>query len=136
MSKRRFKEKEIKSLLKNKNVTKCSNKAISYNKSFKIEAVRQYNEEGKISTEIFQEAGFDLKVVGKDTPTSCLKRWRKIYKVKGQAGLSKETRGRSGGRPKTTGLSDAERIEYMEAEIAYLKEENSFLAKLRAKRKE
>lgn len=136
MSKRRFSEKEINGLLANPNISKCSNKAITYNKAFKIEAVRQYNEEGKISTEIFQEAGFDLKIVGKDTPKRCLKCWRKIYKVKGPSGLSQETRGRSGGRPKSTGLSDAERIEYMEAEIAYLKAENSFLAQLRAKRRE
>lgn len=136
MSKRRFSLGERKKLLENVNVTKCSDKAISYNKAFKIEAVRQYNEEGKISTEIFQEAGFNLKVVGKGTAISCLKRWRRIYKIKGQSGLSEETRGRSGGRPKKNGLSDAERIEYMEAEIAYLKAENSFLAQLRAKRRE
>jgi transposase-like protein len=136
MEKERFSAQEKKSLLENKNVTKCSDKTISYNKAFKIEAVRQYLEEGKISTEIFQEAGFDLKVIGKDIPKSCLKRWRKTFATKGQSGLSKETRGRSGGRPKTTGLSDAERIEYMEAEIAYLKAENSFLAQLRAKRRE
>lgn len=136
MSKRRFSDQERKSLLENVNVTKCSDRAISYSNAFKIEAVRQYNEEGKISTEIFQEAGFNIKIVGKDTPKSCLKRWRKIYFNKGSLGLSKETRGRSGGRPKITGLSDAKRIEYMEAEIAYLKAENSFLAQLRAKRRE
>lgn len=136
MSKRRFLPEQIQELLSNSNVTKCSEKAISYNKDFKIEAVRQFKEEGKTANQIFRAAGFNLNTIGEHTPEYRLKDWRRIYKIKGEIGLRKESRGRGGGRPKTKGLTDADRIKRMEAEIAYLKAENSFLAKLRAKRAE
>ena len=42
--------------------------------------------------------------------------------------------GQSGGRPKSiAGLTDKEKLKRLEAEVAYLKEENRFLAKLRKK---
>ena len=47
-----------------------------------------------------------------------------------------ESRGRAGGRIKTKNLSDADKIKRLEAQVAYLKAENDFLAKLRAKRAE
>ena len=52
-------------------------------------------------------------------------------------GLS-EARGRhtKNNKPKTKDLSSTEKIKWLEAEVAYLKAENDFLAKLRAKRKE
>jgi hypothetical protein len=53
-------------------------------------------------------------------------------------GLQIETRGghNGGGRFKTKGLTETEKIKKLEAEVAYLKAENDFLAKLRAKRAE
>lgn len=139
MNKSKFTEEQIKELLSNPNVTKCSNKAISYDQDFKVRAVQQYNGNGQTANQIFKEAGFDLGVVGKDTPKNCLRDWRRIFKLKGVDGLKIENRGRGshrGGRPKTKGLTEADRIKRMEAEIAYLKAENDFLAKLRAKRVE
>ena len=136
MEKKLFTKEEIEKLLKNKNVTKCSEKAISYSKAFKIEAVRLYNEEGFGSREIFENAGFDLRIIGKDKPKGCLTRWNRINRIKGSANLETETRGRNGGRPKTKGLTIADKIKRLEAENAYLKAENDFLAKLRAKRRE
>jgi len=138
MNKSKFSEEQRRKLLGNCNVVKCSDKAITYNKDFKIWAVRQYNEEGKMAKEIFREAGFDLYAIGKYTPKDCLKSWRRIFKTKGVVGLSEENRGkgRGGGRPKIKGLTDADKIKRMEAEIAYLKAENDFLAKLRARRAE
>ena len=136
MSKRKFTAEQIVNLLKNGNVAKCSDKAITYSKDFKIRAVRQYNEEGRAAKEIFGEAGFDFKVIGEDKPKSRLKDWRRIFKIRGVDGLRAETRGRGGGRPKVKGLTDAKKIEWLEAKVAYLKAENDFLAKLRAKRAE
>jgi len=136
MNKSKFSEEQIQTLLDNCNVLKCSNKAITYSKDFKIWAVKQYNEEGKTATEIFKGAGFDPEVIGKDTPQNCLGDWRQIFKLKGVAGLKTENRGRGGGRPKTKELTDAKKIEWLEAKVAYLKAENDFLAKLRAKRAE
>ena len=136
MSKRRFNREQINDLLENSNVAKCSEKSITYAKDFKVWVISQYDEEGKTAAEIFKEAGFDLRVIGKDTPKNCLGSWRQVFKQKGEDGLLIETRGRGGGRPKTRGLTQADKIKRLEIEVAYLKAENDFLAKLRAKRAE
>lgn len=136
MSKRRFTKEEIEILSKNENVSKCSEKAITYDGAFKIKAVKQYKD-GKGSRDIFTEAGFDLRIIGKDNPKDHLKQWNKIVRIKGLDGLRKETRGRGGGRPKKPkDLTDADKIKRLEAENAYLKAENDFFIKLRAKRAE
>lgn len=138
MNRRRFTHDEIEKLSKNPHVSKCSEKAISYSKEFKILAVKRYLEEGLSPAQIFKEAGFEKFQLKKGVAKLRLLEWRKIFGTKGNVGLSVENRGKSGkgGRPKKNGLTDAEKIERMEATIAYLKAENAFLAKLRAARKE
>ena len=133
MSKRIFTEAQIKELLDNKYVNACSDKAITYSKDFKLMAIKQYCDEGIPSSRIFTAAGFDLEMIGKNIPKGCLKRWRKIVKKKGLEGLSVEQRGRDnkGGRPRTRGLTNEDKLLQLEAEVAYLKAENAFLAKLR-----
>ena len=131
MSKRIFTQEQIRELSKNKNVKKCSKKSITYNKKFKIKAVKQYYDEYIVPNEIFEQAGFDLDVVGKETPRSSLKRWRKIFQNKGVLALNLENRGRS---KKIKDKTDKDKIERLEAENIYLKAENDFLVKLRAKR--
>jgi hypothetical protein len=134
MSKRNLNEEEITNLLKNKNVSSCSSKSITYSKEFKVLAVKQYKE-GMSSRKIFEAAGFDLRLIGKDVPSDRLKQWNKIVRNKGEASLHSETRGRShSGRPKLKGLTDKEKMEYLEAKVAYLKAENEFLTQLRKKR--
>ena len=137
MSKRRFSVDQIIELLKNANIAKCSNKSITYSKEFKLRAIKQYEEDGFSPMMIFEKAGFDLCLIGEDIPTESLRRWRKVYASKGNTGLNTETRGRShnGGRPKTRGLTDTDKIKRLEIENAYLKAENDFLAKLRAAKK-
>lgn len=138
MSKRRFNKEQIDKLLGNKNVARCSEKSISYAHGFKLAAIKQYNEDGLPASKIFEDAGFDLYLIGKDTPKECLRSWRRVSVVKGEGELLIETRGRGkgGGRPKTKNITEADKIERLEAEVAYLKAENDFLAKLRAKRTE
>lgn len=134
MGKRNLKVEEITALLKNKNVVKCSNKSITYSQEFKIQAIKQYKE-GMSSRQIFELAGFDLKLIGIDTAYDRIKEWNKIAREKGETSLSSENRGRgSPGRPKLKGLTDKERMEYLEAKVAYLKAENEFLTQLRKKR--
>jgi len=121
--------------LRNENVSGCSERSITYSNDFKIKAVKLYKQ-GLTSREIFKQAGFDLNTIGRDQPQSCLKRWNKTWRAKGEGGLAIETRGRTGRPKKPKDLSDADKIKWLEAEIAYLKAENDFLAKLRAKRAE
>ena len=136
MSKRIFSPEQINELLNNENVLRCSEKSITYQHRFKIDAVTKYQDEGLSAVQIFKQAGFNMDIIGHNTPVDNLKRWRKIFHTKGISGLSIETRGsgKGGGRPKKNWLDDKEKLKYLEVQVAYLKAENAFLAKLRKKR--
>jgi len=137
MNRRIFTREQIEQLLKNPNVAKCSEKTITYASNFKVKAVKQHREQYMTVKEIFIKAGFDLDIIGKEIPKKCLERWCKIHKTKGEKKLATESRGKqSRGRPKTKNVTDKDRIKRLEMENAYLKAENDFLAKLRAKRAE
>lgn len=128
-----FTPEQVKLLLVNPNVAKCSAKAITYRKEFKLNAVKEYYQQGLSPNAIFQRAGFELVILGRDKPKECLKRWRKVYKAKGEQELLKENRGKQGGRkPKSKESAD---IEYLQTKIAYLEAENNFLRKLKTKPK-
>ncbi len=137
MSKRRLTENQIKDLLANSNVENCSDRSITYNKEFKVWAVNKYYKEGYSPRMIFEEAGFDVSIIGEDTPGFSLQRWRKEYQIRGIDSLKFERRGQGnlGGRPKTKELNDKDKIKRLEIENAYLKAENDFLVKLRAAQK-
>jgi len=136
MSKRRFTKEEMEILSKNENVSNCSEKSITYSKAFKVKAVKEY-QEGKSAREIFIKAGFNVTLIGRDNPVEHIRQWNRIVKTKGLETLKKETRGKKGGRPKKPkDLTDADKIKRLEAEVAYLKAENDFFIKLRAKRAE
>lgn len=126
MSKRIFSRGEIENLLQNEHVVRCSAKSITYTLKFKKQAVEQY-EQGKAAREVFTEAGFDLSLIGKDVPTECLKRWRRSLK---KYGVIHRKRGRP---KKLKNLSPEEKIKRLEAEVKYLKAENDFLARRRAR---
>jgi transposase-like protein len=136
MSKRIFTKEQIEEILSNTNVASCSDKSITYTQVFKLAAAKLY-EQGLTPSEIFRKAELDLDLVGKDQPQQCLRRWLKLVRTRGADGLV-EQRGKNGrgGRPKTRGITEADKIKRLEAEVAYLKAENDFLAKLRAKRAE
>lgn len=128
-----FNQKQIKELLKNKNVDKCSAKSITYNGKFKLEAVRQYYHEGYSPSMIFSQAGFNLNIISRTKAKDCLTRWRRIYTNKGAEGLIRENRGGhgKGGRQKIKYDNDHDKIEYLETKLAYLEEENRLLKKMK-----
>jgi hypothetical protein len=135
MSKRIFTPEQVTDLLQNPYVTKCSDRSIGYRKDFKIFAIKRY-QEGWSPQQIFREAGFNTAIIGSKTPKWCLKRWLTTFQTKGEIGLKTDSRGqgKGGGRPKgIKHLSDKEKLKYLEAQVAYLKAENDFLAKLRKK---
>ena len=137
MSKRVFTTEQVEELSRNPHVQRCSAKSITYTTDFKLLAVTQYNERGMPSRDIFKCAGFSLPIIGVETPNDCLKRWNKCFRARGAQGLD-DSRGGSptSGRPKTKNLTDTDTIKRLEIEVAYLKAENDFLARLRAKRRE
>jgi len=128
-----FTPEQVALLSANPNVANCTPKAITYGKEFKLQAMKDYYEQGLGPYAIFERAGFDLNILGKDKPKECLKRWRKVYKTKGEKALTTESRGKNGGRkPKSKESAD---IEYLQTKIAYLEAENDFLRKLKTKPK-
>lgn len=116
-------------------VKKCSHKTVTYTYEFKIKVLEQYRH-GVSAKEIWRGAGFDLSVWRNDYARECIKRWRKIVKKNGMQGLAYSQGMRATGRAKTKVVTDADKIKYLELKVRYLKAENDFLAKLRAKRAE
>jgi hypothetical protein len=136
MSKRIFTQEQIAALLENKNVARVSEKSITYHADFKLAAVQRYHE-GLPPSEIFQEAGFSLTLIGRETPAWLLKDWRNIFAAKGPSGLQNDERGKhelGGRRPALKNMSEKDRMKYLEAQVVYLKAENAFLAQLRKQR--
>jgi transposase len=132
MKRKKFTDQEKQELLKNPNVLKIGDSAITYNPSFKIKAIEAY-QEGKSLSQIFIEAGFNLNLIGRRQPEYCIRRWRNIFKNKGKEGLLSEARGsaKAGGRPRIKPLSIEEEIKQLKARNAYLEAENDFLKKLK-----
>lgn len=117
-------------ILTNKNVLRVSETTITYCPAFKVEAVRANVFEGKAPHLIFLDAGFDLDLIGHETPKYCLKRWRAVFKQRGEQGLRDDQRGRnSTGRPSERDLTVEEKLRRAEAQVRYLKQENELLKK-------
>lgn len=131
-----FTQEQINQLKANKNVIKCSSKSITYKKKFKIWAVKKYFDEGYNPKMIFEEAGFNVKILGK-RPKNCLLLWRNKYNKNGEKGLLDDNRGKHRkNKKKIQFKNDKEKIRYLEAKIAYMDAENDFLAKLRGLKRE
>jgi len=89
----RFSKVEQMLLLRNKNVTKVTDKSITYSDEFKVSSIQSYAE-GKFPVDIFRESGFDLNTIGNKNPKMCINRWKITYLTIGKDGLMGERRGR------------------------------------------
>ncbi len=118
MSNKLFTEQEIMILKQNKYVKRVGPKSITYTDEMKHFAIAEW-ELGKYSTEIFEKAGFDLRIIGSVRPKKSLDRWKAAYKKSGVMGL-KDTRKGKSGRPLKRELS-------LEEENMRLKAKNKFL---------
>ncbi|QHT47515.1 IS3 family transposase [Bacillus sp. SB49] len=135
MSKHLYSNTEMKQLEDNPNVVKVSERSITYHPLFKKAAIQEY-QNGNFPSQIFEEHGFDLVVIGKDQPRRCLKRWRNTFEKYGELGLEGDRRGKgSKGRPSSKKMSAEEELEKAEARIKYLEAENGFFKKARQTRK-
>ena len=122
-----FTDEQVETLRQNPNIKQVSRKAITYTKAFKEHFITE-NDKGKLSKQIFIEAGFDVEVIGMSRIQSSGKRWRKQNQR--LEGL-KDTRNGGSGRPRTKHLTKDEMIERQKAEIEYLKQERTFLLELK-----
>jgi hypothetical protein len=130
-----FSGEEITTLLGNPNVVSCTQGSITYTHEFKKRALELHTS-GLSSKEIWRQAGFDISIWPRDYMKKRIKAWKKIVRKNGLEGLAKKRGEGATGRPKTKGLTDADKIKYLELKVKYLQAENDFLAKLRAKRAE
>lgn len=128
MSNKIFTDLEIKTLSKNKYVKNVSLKSITYTDEFKRHFIVE-NNAGKFPREIFEECGFDIKILGMKRIESSGKRWREIYR-NGGANRLQDTRKFNNGRPSEKDLSLEQKYEKLEAKIKLLKAENELLKKL------
>ena len=128
MSKKLFTDEEVNILSKNKYVKNVTNKGITYTDEFKKLFILE-NESGKFPRQIFEDAGFDIDILGMKRIKSSGSRWRAAYKYGGANGLQ-DNRKYNTGRPTTKNLSLEEKYARLEAQIKLLKAENELLKKL------
>ena len=133
MSDRLFDPEARAQLVANKNVLRVTEGTITYSPDFKVEAVRANLIQGKPPLLIFLDAGFNLDLIGHETPKRCLKRWRKIFKQRGEQGLRDDRRGKNAtGQRDERELTVEEKLRRAQARVRYLELENDFLKKLDA----
>src|SRR5690606_37649032 len=123
-----FTDQEQYLLMKHPYVKAVSKKAITYTDEFKAIAVKEYGE-GKFPRQIFEDAGFDIEIVGIERAKSALKRWRTAYQEKGLEGLE-DLRNSSSRRLLARELSIEEKYARLEAQNALLRAENELLKKI------
>ena len=128
MSKKTFSSEEIKKLSINKYVKNVTEKGITYTNEFKLHFIAEY-EIGKTPRQIFEDAGFDIDIVGIERVKSSSRRWRKSYNDKGVLGLN-DTRTLNSGRTLNRELTLEEILAKKDAEIEYLKAELELVKKL------
>lgn len=118
----------MKKLSINKYVKNITEKGITYTNEFKLHFIAEY-EIGKTPRQIFEDAGFDIDIVGIELVKSSSRRWRKIYNDKGILGLD-DTRTLNSGRTINRELTLEEILAKKDAEIEYLKAELELVKKL------
>lgn len=127
-----FTSEEIEQFKKNPCVFNCSAKSVNYTVEFKIRAL-ELHAAGVSAKEIWLRSGFDVGIWRKAYFSDTIKDWRGIVKKHGIQGLKKHGGIQSDKGPDNT---NSDRIKRLELQVKYLEAENSFLAKLRAKRAE
>lgn len=128
MSKITFSEEQIKLLQENPCVKRISDKSITYTDEFKRFFIEEYLK-GNSPKSIFQNAGFDISIIGVKRYEQAAGRWIRAYRKDGIVGL-RDTRAENSGRPSTKPLSKDAIIARQEDKIRLLEEQIALLKKL------
>ncbi|MGL4874575.1 MAG: IS3 family transposase [Romboutsia sp.] len=128
MSRIKFTDENVLELSKNIYVKNISNKSITYTNEFKIHFIAEYNN-GKTPRQIFDEAGFNIDIIGTKRIECASSRWRKSYEKDGVLGLD-DSRFNNVGRPRVRESTIEEILAKKDAEIEYLKAELELIKKL------
>ncbi|MDQ0157832.1 HTH domain-containing protein [Robertmurraya andreesenii] len=121
-----FSDEQLEELRRNPYVDKVSNKAITYSEVFKQHFMDELHR-GKLPTQIFREAGFDTKVVGKQRIDNFARRIRKMSNRK--EGFT-DLRTQHSGRPQTKERTPSEEIAYLKHQVALQKQQIEALKKM------
>ncbi|MDN6112192.1 MAG: hypothetical protein L0I72_03870 [Tetragenococcus halophilus] len=125
MGKNYFTEEQVAKLNLNPNVQKVSTKAITYTETFRQWFYQEY-QAGKMPSTIFQEAGFDTKVLGTQRIKTFSKRARKMgQRVEGFTDL----RAQNTGRPRTKERTAEQELEYLRHKVALQEQQIDALKK-------
>ncbi len=127
-----FSSEQIAELRRNPCVFDCSERFIYYTYEFKIRAL-DLHAQGVKSKDIWKRAGLDVSWWKKNYCADTIKDWRRLVRQKGSLILTKTSGQQSDKGPKS---EDGDKMRRLELQVGYLKAENDFLAKLRAKRSE
>jgi len=128
----KYTEKLIKELLKNPCVFNCTTKGISYTYEFKLSAIKLHTD-GVRAIEIWKRAGFNTSIWNSDYFRTIIRDWKVLVSQYGNAGLLRTDGVQSDKGPTT---SELDKLRRLELKVKYLEQENSFLAKLRARNME
>jgi transposase len=124
MSNTLFTEEQLAALRSNPNVKKATPKSIQFSERFKLDFIDQYDE-GKLPSQIFRDAGFDVETIGRKRLKRAYTNW--LHKRSLGKSVTSDKRGKAIERE----LSDKEIIERQRAEIEMLRQENDFLRQIR-----
>lgn len=125
--KRRIPKDIVKELNEHEYVGKATEWTIQFTPEFKRHAYNAYHS-GKSMREVFQDAGFDIEIIG----VKRIENFRQslIKKANDENGFEDERRNNSRKEAKTTESQMAKRIRELEHRNAYLEQENEFLKKI------
>lgn len=80
MGRGKLNEEEIRTLRENPYVVDVNERGVSYSKDFKFLFIKEYMQ-GKKPTEIFKDAGFDVKALGSKRIERACARWKESYEA-------------------------------------------------------
>lgn len=130
-----FTSEQIAQLRKNPCVWHVTERSIHYTYDFKKRALDLYTK-GIKPDDIWRQAGFDVSIWKKNYCRYTLKDWRRLVKKGGLESLTKPSGVQSDGGHRRARSPENDRVRRLELQVQYLEAENSFLARLRAKRAE
>ena len=127
-----FSSDQIAELKHNPCVFNCTHNSVNYTYEFKQRALALH-QEGVSAREIWKRSGFNVDWWKKEYCKGTIRDWKKVVAKHGIEGLLKPCGIQYDRGPTNT---DKDKLKRMELQVKYLEAENSFLAKLRAKRAE
>lgn len=127
MSKITFSTESIKILEQNPYVKRVSDRSITYSDEFKRLFIEEYLK-GKTPRVIFENAGFNIEMLGTRPYEQAATRWIRAYKSDGIIGL-RDTRKENSGRPSNAPMSKDDLIRQQEDRIKLLESQVELLKK-------